>query len=224
MSKLIWDTVGTRKYQTGVDHGVLYPMSGNTYGDGVAWDGLTSFQASPSGAESTPLYADNQKYLNLTSAEEFGFTLEAYSSPEEFDECDGQKEIAKGVKVGQQNRKKFGFSCRTGLGNDTMGMDYGYIIHIVYGCTAAPSERQYQTTNDSPEAMTLSWTVSTTPVEVPGGKPSATVDIDSTQVDPEKLAALEAILYGTDGTEGAEGTKPRLPMPTEIAQIVGSQG
>ena len=224
MSKLIWDAVGNRKYQTGVDHGVLYPMTGNTYGSGVAWDGLTSVQSSPSGAEASPLYADNIKYLNLMSAEEYGCTIEAYSSPEEFDECDGQKEIAPGVKIGQQNRKKFGFSYRTRIGSDTEGIDHGYIIHLVYGCSAAPSEQQYQTINDSPEAMTLSWTVSTTPVNVTGGKPTATIDIDSTKVPAAKMAALEAVLYGVDGTEGSEGTAPRLPLPDEIAQLVGSEG
>jgi hypothetical protein len=224
MSKLVWDGVGKRTYQTGVDHGVLYPMGESTYGAGVAWDGLTSVQESPSGAENTPLYADNIKYLNLTSAEEYGCTIEAYDSPEEFDECDGTKEIAPGVKIGQQNRKKFGFSYRSLLGNDVKGNEYGYVIHLVYGCTAAPSEKQHSTVNDSPEAATLSWTISTTPVNVTGGKPTATVEIDSTKVDPTKLAALEAILYGTDGEQGAEGTAPRLPLPDEIATLVGSEG
>lgn len=224
MSKLVWDAVGKRTYQTGVDHGVLYPMGESTYGAGVAWDGLTSVQESPSGAENTPLYADNIKYLNLTSAEEYGCTIEAYDSPEEFDECDGTKEIAPGVKIGQQNRKKFGFSYRSLLGNDIKGNDYGYVIHIVYGCTAAPSEKQHSTVNDSPEAATMSWTISTTPVNVTGGKPTATVEIDSTKVDATKLAALEAILYGTDGEQGAEGTAARLPLPDEIATLVGSEG
>lgn len=217
MAQLVWDKTGERLYETGVDKGVLYVQSATgTYPKGVAWNGLTAVTQSPSGAEATDLYADNAKYLTLLSTEEFGATIEAYMSPEEFDECDGTSEIATGVMIGQQSRKTFGFCYRTSLGNDTEGNAHGYIIHIVYGAVASPSERNYQTINDSPEAMTLSWEISTTPVNVSGHKPTATVEINSLKADKTKLAALEAILYGTDEEEA------RLPLPDEIATLMAA--
>lgn len=218
MSKLIWDQTGAREYETGVKNGVLYPQGeGGTYPKGVAWNGLISVTESPSGAEATPLYADDIKYLNLMSNEEFGATIEAYMSPEEFDECDGTASLATGVSIGQQKRKAFGMAYKTIIGNDVDGNDYGYKLHIIYGALAAPSEKAYSTVNDSPEAMTLSWEVSTTPVTVDGFKPTATVVIDSTKADKEKLAALEAILFGSESKEA------RLPLPDEIATIMGSE-
>lgn len=216
MAKLIWDKTGERFYETGVDRGVLYPQGANgIYPFGVPWNGLTAVTESPSGAESNKQYADNIVYLNLISAEEYSGTIEAYQSPIEFDQCDGSASPAVGVSIGQQHRKPFGFSYRTKLGNDTTGQDYGYKIHLVYGAQAAPSERAYATVNDSPEAMTLSWEISTTPVEVGviGGveyKPTATLAIDSTKVDPLALKALEDTLYGT------EALAPRLPLPSEV--------
>ena len=219
MSKLTWDKNSERFYETGTDKGVLYPMSSaGTYDKGVAWNGLTAVTESPSGAEATALYADNIKYLNLISAEDFAATIEAYMSPEEFDECDGTAEIAPGVTIGQQKRKMFGLSFRSIIGNDTDGNDHGYKIHIIYGATASPSERAYATVNDSPEAMTLSWELTTTPVAVTGHKPTAHLEINSTKVDPEKLAALEAILYGSDSEEA------RLPLPDEIVELIGTAG
>lgn len=222
MAKLVWDADSTRLYETGVDHGVLYvKQTDGTYPNGVAWNGLTAVTQSPSGAESTPLYADNIKYLNLRSAEEFGATIEAYTYPDEFMECDGSAQLAKGVMIGQQSRKMFGFSYRTKIGNDTDGEDHGYKLHLIYGCDAAPSERAYQTVNDSPSAITFSWTISTTPVNVTGFKPTASIEIDSTKVDKEKLQALEDILYGSDTSEyasGSDGTA-RLPLPDEVASI-----
>jgi hypothetical protein len=215
MSKLVWDKTGEKYYETGVSNGVLYPQSSNgTYPKGVAWDGLTAFTESPSGAEATPLYADNKKYLNLISAEDYGVTIEAYQSPEEFDECDGSKEVAPGVYAGQQNRKVFGFVCKTLIGNDTDGTEYGYKLHLVYNALATPSEKAHSTTNESPEAMTLSWTLSTTPVEVPGVKATACLTIDSTKTEAGKLAALEAILFGGDEIEA------RLPLPAEIITLM----
>lgn len=213
MSKLAWDKTGERLYETGVEKGVLYPMSGSSYGTGVAWNGLTGVTESPSGAEVTALYADNIKYLNLMSAEEFAFTIEAYMSPEEFDACDGTAEIATGVSIGQQKRSQFGFSYVTRLGNDTEGTDNGYKIHLIYGALASPSEKGYATINDSPEAITLSWECSTTPVDVDGMKPTACIVIDSTKTDATALAELEAILYGDDTNE------PRLPLPEEIVTL-----
>lgn len=216
MSKLVWDKTGERLYETGVDHGVLYPVqAGGLYNKGVAWNGLTAVTESPSGAEANPLYADNIKYLNLISAEEFGATIEAYTYPDEFAECDGSAVIATGVHIGQQARKTFGLSYRTVLGNDVDNNDYGYKLHLIYGAVAAPSEKGYSTINDSPEAITFSWEVTTTPVNVTGFKPTASVTIDSTKVDAEKLAALEAILYGSDEEEA------RLPLPDEIITIMG---
>lgn len=218
MAKLVWDKTGERLYETGVDRGVLYVQSNGTYPNGVAWNGLTAVTESPSGAEPTPLYADNIKYLNLISAEEFGCTIEAYTYPEEFAECDGSAELAAGVTIGQQARKTFGLSYRTKIGNDATGDKFGYKLHLIYGGLASPSEKAYATINDSPEAITFSWEVSTTPVSVDGHSPTASITIDSTKVEPTKLAALEEILYGKDG-EGASGTEPRLPLPSEIATI-----
>ena len=218
MSKLVWDKVGERFYETGVDHGVIYQQnSGGTYPKGVAWSGLTAVTEAPSGAEPTPLYADNIKYLNLLSNEDFACTIEAYTYPDEFAECDGSAELADGVRIGQQKRKVFGFSYRTRLGNDVEGDDYGYKLHLVYGCLAAPSEKARNTVNDSPEATTMSWEVSTTPVAVKGFKPTAHIEIDSTKANPEKLTALEEILYGKDGDSS---TEPRLPLPDEIATLM----
>lgn len=218
MSKLVWDKVGERFYETGVDHGVIYQQaSGGTYPKGVAWSGLTAVTESPSGAEPTPLYADNIKYLNLLSNEDFAFTIEAYTYPDEFAECDGSAELADGVRIGQQKRKVFGFSYRTRLGNDVEGDDHGYKLHLVYGCLAAPSEKARNTVNDSPEATTMSWEVSTTPVAVKSFKPTAHIEIDSTKANPEKLSALEEILYGKDGDGSAE---PRLPLPDEITTLM----
>lgn len=217
MSKLIWDKTGERFYETGVKMGVLYPQGeGGTYPQGVAWNGLTAVTESPSGAEANPLYADDIKYLNLMSAEDFGASIEAYTYPDEFAECDGSAEIAAGISIGQQKRKTFGMSYRTALGNDVDGADYGYKIHLIYGALAAPSERAYATINDSPEAITFSWEITTTPVNVSGFKPTAHLEINSTKVDAEKLAALEAILYGTDSEEA------RLPLPDEIVELVGT--
>lgn len=219
--KIVWDADSQRLYETGVNHGVIYPKdTTGKYSGGVAWNGLISVTENPSGAEATPLYADNIKYLNLRSAEDFSATVEAYTYPHEFAICDGSAEIAKGVKIGQQARKPFGLCYRTIVGNDAEGEDYGYKLHLIYGAEAAPSSKGYQTVNDSPEAITFSWELSTTPINIPGFKPSATIVIDSTEVDPEKLAALEDILYGKDGTgESDTGTAPRLPLPDEIATL-----
>lgn len=219
MSKLVWDKTGERLYETGTKKGVLYLMGEDgTYSKGVAWNGLTAVTESPSGAEATALYADDIKYLNLISAEDFAATVEAYMSPEEFDECDGQAQPAPGITIGQQKRKTFGLSFQTVLGNDVDGNDYGYKIHIIYGATAAPSERAYTSVNDSPEAMTLSWELTTNPVVVPGYKPTAHLEIDSTKIAADKLAELEAILYGSDSEEA------RLPLPEEIITLVGTAG
>lgn len=217
MSKLIWDNVGERYYETGVKQGVLYVQdSDGTYGAGVAWNGLTAVTESPSGAEATPLYADDIKYLNLLSAEEFGATVEAYTYPEEFEACDGSASIATGVTIGQQPRKAFGLCYRTAVGNDTEGNEHGYKLHIIYNAKAAPSEKAYASINDSPEAITFSWELTTTPVNVTGQKPTATVVIDSTKVDAEKLASLEAKLYGSEDAE------PALLLPDEIVALFGT--
>ena len=219
MSRIVWDKTGERYYETGVKMGVLYPIQeGGVYNKGVAWNGLTAVTESPSGAEATPLYADDIKYLNLISNEEFGCTIEAYTYPDEFAECDGSAALAAGVMIGQQKRKIFGLSYRTAFGNDVDGTDYGYKLHLVYGCLAAPSEKAYSTINDSPEAITCSWEVSTTPVSVSGFKPTSQITIDSTKVQAEKLAALEEILYGKDAGAG-EAADPRLPLPDEIATL-----
>lgn len=214
MSKLIWDKTGERLYETGTKMGVLYVQDNGTYPVGVAWNGLTAVTESPSGAEATPLYANDSKYLNLTSAEEFGATIEAYTYPPEFDACNGVVSVVEGVSIGQQRRKEFGFCYRTILGNDTEENEHGYKLHIVYGAKAAPSEKAYTTVNDTPEPITLSWEVTTTPVAVEGYKPTATITIDSTKADPTKLAELEAILYGSEDTEA------RLPLPDEIMTLM----
>lgn len=223
MSKLVWDKTGERLYETGVKQGVLYPQSASgTYPKGVVWNGLTSVSESPSGAEATPMYADDIKYLNLFSVEEFGATVEAYTYPDEFALCDGSAEIADGVMIGQQKRKAFGLSYKTSVGNDIDGNDHGYKLHLVYGAMASPSEKGYSTINDSPEAITFSWEVTTTPVSVSGFEPTASITIDSTKADTTKLAALEEILYGKDPTSegGTDGVDPRLPLPDEIAEIM----
>lgn len=214
MARLVWDKTGERFYETGVRQGVLYPMVDGAYPKGVAWNGLTAVTESPSGAESTALYADDIKYLNLRSTEEFGATIEAYTYPKEFEECDGSAELAAGVTIGQQPRKSFGLSYRTALGNDVENENHGYKLHLIYGATASPSEKAYATISDSPEAITFSWEVTTVPVNVEGFKPTALLTIDSTKVDPAKLAALEDILYGKAETEA------RLPMPDEIATLM----
>lgn len=217
MSKLVWDKTGERIYETGVDHGVLYVRSEDgTYPKGVVWNGLTAVTESPSGAEPTPLYADNIKYLNLLSVEEFGATIEAYMYPDEFAECNGEKSIATGVTIGQQTRKTFGLCYRTAIGNDVDMNDHGYKLHFIYGALAAPSEKAYATINDSPEAITLSWEITTTPVDVANAKPTASLTVDSTKIEPEKLAKLEAIIYGADETE----TEARLPLPDEVISII----
>ena len=224
MSKIVWDKTGEHLYETGVNNGVIYPQStGGTYSKGVAWNGLTAVTESPSGAEATALYADDIKYLNLLSVEEFGATVEAYTYPDEFAECDGSAEIATGVSIGQQKRKAFGMCYKTTLGNDVDGNEHGYKLHIIYGAMAAPSEKGYATINDSPEAITFSWELTTTPVSVKGAKPTASLVIDSTKADPAKLKALEEILYGKDGTGdgGSIGAvDPRLPLPDEIAELM----
>lgn len=218
MSKIVWDQTGEKLYETGVKNGVLYPQAeGGIYPKGVAWNGLTAVTESPSGAEATPLYADDIKYLNLISAEEFGATVEAYMYPKEFEECDGSAEIAPGVSIGQQDRKAFGLSYKTVLGNDIDNNSHGYKLHIIYGALAAPTEKGYTTINDSPEAITFSWELTTTPVAVKGFKPTASIVIDSTKVNAEKLKALEDILYGTEEAEA------RLPLPDEIATLMKVQ-
>lgn len=219
MARLEWDKTGERVYESGVDHGVLYVMDGTgAYGTGVVWNGLTAVTESPSGAEPNPQYADNIKYLNLISAEEFGATIEAFTYPKEFEQCDGTASLAPGITIGQQDRRTFGFSYRTKVGNDVGGQDAGYKLHLVYGALAAPSERAYSTINDSPEAITFSWEVTTTPVAVAGHKPTAILTINSTLVDPADLTALEDLLYGpTTGT----GT-PKLPLPAEVMAIINA--
>lgn len=214
MARLVWDKTGERFYETGVRQGVLYPMVDGAYPKGVAWNGLTAVTESPSGAESTALYADDIKYLNLRSTEEFGATIEAYTYPKEFEECDGSAELAVGVTIGQQPRKSFGLSYRTALGNDVENENHGYKLHLIYGATASPSEKAYATISDSPEAITFSWEVTTVPVNVEGFKPTALLTIDSTKVDPSKLTALEDILYGKAESEA------RLPLPDEIATLM----
>ena len=213
--RLTWDKVGERRYETGVSKGVLYiPDNNGVYNQGVAWNGLTTVTESPSGAEATPLYADNIKYLNLISAEEFGATVEANTYPDEFNQFDGVASPSAGVYVGQQSRKAFGMSYQTRVGNDTQGSDLGYKIHLIYGAQAAPSEKAYATINDTPEAITFSWELTTTPVDAGAGlKPTAQLVIDSTKVEPADLATLEAALYGSAGTD------PRLPLPQEVLDM-----
>ena len=218
MAKLVWNEIGKRFYETGVEKGVLYPQEGGAYPKGVVWDGLTGVTESPSGAEATPLYASNIKYLNLMSKEEFGATVEAYTYPDEFAACDGSAELTKGVSVGQQPRKLFGMSYVTLKGNDTESTDHGDKIHLIYGAMASPSERAYATVNESPEAITFSWSITTTPVEIKGMKPSACITIDSTKVEAPKLKALEDALYGTAEKEA------HLPLPEELITILGVSG
>lgn len=214
MTALTWDQVGERLYETGVDHGVLYlPNASGIYDEGVAWNGLTAVTESPSGAEASPQYADNIKYLNLVSAEEFGATIEAFTYPEEFGQCDGTAIPSPGVLLGQQGRKTFGLSYRTRLGNDVDGVDFAYKLHLIYGALAAPSEKAYATINDSPEAITFSWEIATTPVQVAGYKPTSLIVIDSSEVDETDLANLEEILYGDVGVD------PRLPLPAEVISL-----
>lgn len=218
MAKIVWDATGERLFETGVDHGVIYPQAtGGTYPKGAAWNGLTAVTESPSGAEPTPLYADNIKYLTLMSVEEFAFTIEAYMYPDEFAECNGEGTLAKGVIIGQQKRKTFGLSYRSLIGNDVDGDSHGYKLHLVYGALAAPSEMTRSTVNDTPEASTMSWECSTTPVSVANFKPTSHIVIDSTKAEPTKLKALEDILYGA--TE--ESTEARLPLPDEVASLMG---
>jgi hypothetical protein len=218
MAKLVWDQTGEHYYETGVDHGVLYvsKADGSGYDKGVAWNGLTTVTESPSGAEATAQYADNIKYLNLLSAEEFGATVEAFTYPPEFGPCDGSATLAVGVEIGQQSRRTFGLSYRTKLGNDTDGQDHGYKLHVIYGAQAAPSEKAYATVNDSPEAINFSWELTTTPIQVEGHKPTASLTIDSTKVDKDKLALLEKALYGDTETES------KLLLPNEIVTILAA--
>lgn len=217
MTKLVWDEIGKRLYELGVKRPVLYkPNTEGKYVDGVAWNGFTSVNQNPSGAESTPLFANDSKYLSLTSSEEFGATIEAYTYPKEFAECDGSAELIKGVRVGQQSRKPFGLSYVTTLGNDLLKEEYGYVIHLVYGCMAAPSSRQYETINKDPEAMKLSWELTTTPVAVEGKRPTAHLEIVSTDLEKDKLKKLEDILYGT------ESEAARMPLPDEIKSILAT--
>lgn len=217
---LVWDEVGEKIYETGVDHGVLYPQDPDgTYPLGVAWNGLVTVTESPSGAESNPQYADNIKYLNLLSAEIFGATIEAFTYPKEFGVCDGSASPEVGLFLGQQSRKPFGLCYRTKIGSDTEGVDHGYKLHLIYGCLASPSEKAYSTINESPEAITFSWEVTTTPAPVTGYKPTAQLTIDSTLVDPIALAALEAILYGVDGTPDVPA---ELPSPDEVIALIGA--
>lgn len=221
MPKLEWNNVGERLYETGTKKGVLFTQTGGTYDAGVAWNGLISISESPSGAEPSKLYADDGVFLTMLSKEEFGCSIEAYMYPDEFAECDGSAALVTGVYIGQQTRKPFGLSYVTTIGSDTDGEDYGYKIHLIYGCLAAPSEKAYQTINESPEAMTMSWDVSTTPVEVTGHKPTASLVIDSTKVDAAKLAAFEAILYGSDGSPG---TTSQLMLPGAVMTHFGVSG
>lgn len=217
MSRLTWDNTGERLFETGVKNGVLYPIQADgKYTKGVAWNGLISVTESPSGAEATALYADDIKYVNLLSNEEFGATIEAYTYPDEFAECDGSGTLAEGVLLGQQKRKVFGLCYRTTIGNDVDGNDHGYKLHLVYGCLAAPSEKAYSTINDNPDAITFSWEVTTTPVNVTGFKPTSQITIDSTKVAEEKMTAIEALLYGSEAKE------PSLPLPDELAAVLST--
>lgn len=226
--KIEWDATGAHLYETGVKRGVLYVQESNgTYPKGVAWNGLSSVSEKPTGAESNAIWADDQKYLNLYSAEEFEASVEAYTYPEEFEACDGSASLADGVTIGQQDRKSFGLCYRTTLGNDVDGDNHGYKLHIIYGCKASPSEKNYETINDSPEAITFNWDITTVPVNVAGFKPTASLVIDSTKADPTKLAALEKILYGTPEIPGeSEENDPtpavdgRLPLPDEIKTLL----
>lgn len=214
MSKIIFDNTGEKIYETGVDHCVLYVRDGNAYQTGVAWNGITAINESPSGAEATPIYADNIKYLNIVSGEDFGATIEAYTYPDEFTECDGSAEIVAGVKIGQQTRKPFALCYRTLIGNDVAGTGHGYKLHFIYNAQAAVSAKNYKTINESPEAMSFSWEISTTPEVVEGFKPTATVTVDSTKVDAQKLKALEDKIYGSENSE------PTMPTISEIVSLL----
>lgn len=224
MARLVWDKTGEHFYETGVKNVVLYPMSGNSYGEGVAWNGVTSIEENPSGADFNAIYADDIKYLNIQGAEEFGATIGAYTYPDEFAECDGSAVPVDGVAVGQQARKAFGLCYRTTIGNDTEGIEYGYKLHIVYGARVTPSGKSYSTINDSPEPAEMSWEMNTTPVAVSGFKPTSIITIDSTkfsaQADKAKLTALEDMLYGKDG-EGQTATAPSLPLPDLVLSTLG---
>lgn len=225
MPKLIWDAIGEHIYETGVDHGVLYQVTNaGKYSDGVAWNGLTSVSESPSGAEAQKQYADNMNYLTLYSAEEFGATIEAFTYPDEFEQNDGSATPVKGMRIGQQPRKSFGLCYRTKIGNDVAGDDFGYKLHLIYGCRASPSERGYSTINDSPEAITFSWELSTTPVQVTGYEPTSQITIPSTDFESEddkkKLALLEDVLFGTEGEGQSTGTVPTLPLPDVVEKIL----
>lgn len=225
MAKLVWDKTGEHFYETGVKQVVLYPMSGNSYGAGVAWNGVTSIEESPSGADFNPIYADDIKYLNIQGAEEFGATIGAYTYPDEFAECDGCATPVAGVAVGQQARKSFGLCYRTTVGNDTEGIEYGYKLHIVYGARVTPSSKSYSTINESPEPAEMSWEMNTTPVSVAGMKPTSIITVDSTKftevADKAKLTALENLLYGTDAGDGQEATDPQLPLPNVVLSTLG---
>lgn len=233
MARIEWDTIGNRYYENGVDHGVLYPVDSNgAYTNGVAWNGLTSVSESPSGADANKLWADNMNYLTLYGVEEFGASIEAYTYPDEFAECDGSRELMPGVSIGQQTRKGFGLCYRTKIGNDTVGNDFAYKLHLIYGCRASPSDRSYGTINDSPDAISFSWTITTTPVIVTIGtganavtyQPTASLIIDSRDFSTEqlktKLTALEDVLYGTGTTTGTGGTNARLPLPAEVITLL----
>lgn len=230
--KLKWDQVGERYFKTGVDHGVIYPQKEGKYPKGAVWNGLTNVTENPSGAEDNKQFADNMPYLNLKSAEEFGLTIECFMYPDEFKQCNGEAELLEGVSMRQQRRNTFGFSYRTKIGNDTEGEDYGFELHLVYGCSAAPSEQSNSTINDSPEAATFSFEVSTTPVQVSGKdpvtgkpfKPTSHIVIDSTKVDETTMATLESILYGSNGTGEGSGTDPRLPLPDELKELLTAEG
>lgn len=217
MAKLVWDQTTQKRYETGIEQVALYKQVNGAYPAGVAWNGVTALNLTPSGAEPTPLYANDRKYLTLMSVEELGGTIEAYTYPDEWEECDGSAEAAEGVYIGQQERASFGLVAKTLIGNDTEGTKHGYKLHLVYGCLASPAEESHTTVNDSPEAVTFSWEFSTTPVEVAGYKATSYICIDSTKVDDAKLAALEAILYGSDG----ETSTAKLPMPSEVLTTLG---
>lgn len=226
MTKIVWDELGSHLFETGVDHGVLYPVGANgTYPKGVAWNGLTGITQSPSGADETKLWADNIKYVSLRAAEEFGGTIEAYTYPDEFADCDGSATVVAGLHAGQQPRKAFGLAYRTLIGNDTELDSHGYMLHLVYGATCSPSQRSYSTKNDSPEAITFSWEFSTNPVNFEGFKPTSYMEIDSTkftsETDKAKLKALENKLFGTNAEGSSEGTDPYLPLPNEVASTLG---
>lgn len=222
--KIVWDAVGEHLYETGVDRGVFYEFdtTNKVYTNGVAWNGLTAVNEQPSGAEASPLYADNIKYLNLMSAEQYAATIEAYYCPDEFMACDGFVSLTDGVIIGQQPRKIFGFCYRTLIGSDTEGTAKGYKIHLVYNCQASPSEKSHATVNESPEAATLSWSISTTPVDVANQKPTATLEIDTTKLTDNQRTAIENVLYGQDAGDGQTATTPRMPLPAEVATIIST--